>query len=90
MKYVLTMARTAGIPGIASPTLPGPSDWNQQVASMVVSRLSTTTLKGGNVMKIRTNVKTRGVSLNHNEALAVRTNVKTRGTSLNHNEALAQ
>jgi hypothetical protein len=41
-------------------------------------------------MKIRTNVKTRGTSMNHNEALAVRTGVKSRGTSMNHNEALAR
>ena len=41
-------------------------------------------------MKIRTNVKTRGTSMNHNEALAVRTSVKARGASLNHNEALAR
>jgi len=41
-------------------------------------------------MKIRTNVKARGLMLNHNEALVVRTNVKARGVSLNHNEALAK
>ena len=41
-------------------------------------------------MKIRTNVKTHGVSLNHNEALVIRTNVKVRGVSLNHNEVLAR
>ncbi len=34
--------------------------------------------------------QTRGVSLNHNEALVVRTGVKARGVSLNHNEALAR
>ena len=64
----------------------------QQTASFIgilVSRLSPAT-QGGNLMKIRTNVKARGIMLNHNEALVIRTNVTARGTSLNHNEALAQ
>lgn len=41
-------------------------------------------------MKIRTSVKARGISLNHNEALVVRTNVRVRVISPNHNEVLAR
>ena len=39
-------------------------------------------------MKIRTQLKAGGVSLNHNEALRVRSALKAGGEHLNHNEAL--
>src|SRR6266545_1083724 len=43
--------------------------------------------RGGEAMKIRTNVKAGGIWENHNEAQRVRSALKS-GATLNHNEAL--
>ena len=39
-------------------------------------------------MTIKTNIKSGGIGLNHNETLAVRSNVQAGGIGLNHNESV--
>lgn len=41
------------------------------------------------MMKIRTKVKSGGVSLNHSQKLVIRTGVKAGGVKFNHNQSRA-
>jgi hypothetical protein len=53
-----------------------------------VLELSTNDTSGRNPMTTRTNIKTRGMHLNHGEALVDRTAPTARGLTSNHSEAV--